>query len=153
MRTILGLAMAAGAALAAAPLSAGAEPTAAQHLAPVPLTVRTATRTLRFRVEVARTPAEQEIGLMFRKRVGPRNGMIFPMDPPRPASFWMKNTYVPLDILFIRADHTVSSIAANAPPLTLSPTIDSTGPVAAVLELAGGEAKRDGIRPGDTVRW
>ena len=136
----------------AASAQAQAEPTAAQHLAAVPLTIRGGTHMVRYTVEVARSPSEQEIGLMFRKTMPAHAGMVFPMAPARPASFWMKNTLIPLDIVFIRADHTISSIAANAAPLSLA-TIDSTEPVAAVLELNGGEAAKDGLKPGDTVRW
>ncbi len=132
---------------------AAAEISAAQHLPSAPLTIRTGKATLRYRVEVARTPEQQEIGLMFRKSMARDRGMVFPMQPSRPASFWMHNTFIPLDIIFVRADGRISSIAAEAPPLTDRPTLDSGEPVAAVLELAGGEAKRAGIRPGDRVRW
>ncbi len=138
--------------IAGMPAAAPAEPVAAQHLAKVPLAIVTAHRTLRFHVEVARTPEQQEIGLMFRTSMAPRDGMIFPMDPPRAASFWMHNTYIPLDIVFVRANGTISSIAANAAPRS-DATINSTEPVGAVLELNGGAAARDGIRPGDRVRW
>ena len=89
---------------------------------------------------------------MFRTSVAPGAGMLFPMSPPRPASFWMKNTLIPLDLLFIRADGTIARIAANAVPESLA-LIESGEPVAAVLELAGGEAARQGIAPGDAVRW
>jgi uncharacterized protein len=78
--------------------------------------------------------------------------MIFPMAPPRFASFWMKNTLIPLDLLFIRQDGTISSIAEKATPLSLDEIL-SAEPVAAVLELNGGEAARSGIHPGDKVRW
>ena len=138
--------------LSGAPAAAPAEPTAAQHLPKVPLAIRTAHRTLRFRVEVARTPDQQEIGLMFRKTMAANEGMIFPMAPARPASFWMHNTYIPLDIVFVRADGTIASIAANATPLS-DATLESIEPVGAVLELNGGTAARDGIHAGDRVRW
>jgi uncharacterized protein len=132
--------------------AAAQEPTAAQHLASVPLTIGAAGRVLHYRVEVARTFEEQEIGLMFRPVIPRQRGMIFPMDPPRMANFWMKNTLAPLDIVFIRPDGTIGSIAAQATPLSLK-TIGSGEPVSAVLELAGGEAQRAGIKPGDRVRW
>lgn len=131
---------------------APAEPVAAQHLAKVPLTIRTARRAMHYQVEVARTPEQQEIGLMFRTAMAANDGMIFPMDPPRPASFWMHNTYIPLDLVFVRADGTISSIAANAPTRS-DATINSIEPVAAVLELNGGAAARAGIHAGDRVRW
>jgi uncharacterized protein len=136
-----------------APVAHAAEPSVAQHLAGVPLTVHAHGRMVRFMVEVARTPEQQEIGLMFRKSMAPMAGMIFPMDPPRPASFWMKNTLIPLDILFIRADHTIGSIAADVPALQTFPTVDSGEPVAAVLELNAGAAKRNHLSVGDSVRW
>ena len=124
----------------------------AQSLTSVPLTIHTRHHLLHYRVEVARSPQEQEIGLMFRRTMPARHGMIFPMNPPRPASFWMKNTLIPLDLVFIRPDGTIGSIATNAPPLSLA-TIESHEPVAAVLELVGGAAARDGLRAGDRVRW
>lgn len=105
-----------------------------------------------YRVEVAATPAAQQTGMMFRRSVPPGTGMLFPMDPPRPAAFWMHNTFVALDIIFIGADGRVRNIAANATPMSLE-LRQSDGPVAAVLELAGGEAARIGLRPGDRVRW
>jgi uncharacterized membrane protein (UPF0127 family) len=136
----------------AAPATPVLAQTRAQQLATQPLTIATARGAQRFQVEVARTSEQQAIGLMFRKTLAADRGMVFPMQPARFASFWMKNTLIPLDLLFIRADGTVSSIAANATPLSLAP-IDSIEPVAAVLELKGGEAARRGIKPGDKVGW
>jgi uncharacterized membrane protein (UPF0127 family) len=106
----------------------------------------------RYRVEVAATPAQQEIGMMFRTTVPPGTGMIFPMNPPRPASFWMRNTLVSLDLVFIGADGRVRNIVAGAVPRSEVP-LNSAGPVAAVLELEGGEAERIGLQPGDRVSW
>lgn len=137
----------------AAPFPAAAAGiTSAQHLATVPLTIATTHGTRHYRVEVARTSKQQEIGLMFRKAMARNHGMIFPMMPARVATFWMENTFIPLDLIFIRADGTISSIAANAPRLSRD-IIASTEPVVAVLELASGEAKHSGIHPGDHVRW
>jgi hypothetical protein len=117
----------------------------------VPLAIRTADgRIHRYRVEVARTPAEQAHGMMFRRRVPAGTGMYFPFPTPREAGFWMRNTLVPLDILFIGADGRVRNIAADAAPHSEA-MLKSLGPVAAVLELAGGEAARLGIAPGDRV--
>ena len=117
----------------------------------VPLQITTAAgQTHRFTVEIAATEAQQERGLMFRTSLAPDAGMIFPMGPPRFASFWMKNTLIPLDLLFIRANGQIARIAANARPFSLTP-IDSGEPVAAVLELAGGRAAALGIREGDRV--
>jgi uncharacterized membrane protein (UPF0127 family) len=120
-------------------------------LAQVPLTIRSANGEHRFTVEVAATPAQQERGLMFRPSVGPDEGMIFPFDPPMNATFWMKNTLVALDIVFIRADGTIARIA-HAVPLTLDP-VPAGEPVAAVLEIRGGRAAELGIREGDKVSW
>jgi uncharacterized membrane protein (UPF0127 family) len=140
-------------AVVAAPLAAqNAEPTRAQHLKPVPLTITTPHGAVRYSIEVARSPEEQEIGLMFRTTMPPKHGMIFPMVPPRMATFWMRNTLISLDLLFLRADGTISSIAANAPTRS-DGIIASIEPVAAVLELNAGAAKRDGLKPGDKVRW
>ncbi len=136
----------------AQPAAAQLEPTAAQHLKAIPLTIRTAKGVKRYSVEVARTGEQQEIGLMFRTKMEPAHGMIFPMDPPRMASFWMKNTLISLDLIFIRPDGTISSIAADAPTRSLA-NINSFEPVGAVLELVAGAAKRDGLKPGDKVSW
>lgn len=154
MRPVLSAAVAAS--LLCAPAFAQADPgpaaIAAAEAQTVPLVIRTRHGARRFRVEVARTEETQALGLMYRRHMGARHGMIFPMSPPRMASFWMKNTLIPLDLVFIRADGTISSIAADAPTQSLD-QINSTEPVAAVLELNGGAARRDGIRPGDHVRW
>ena len=124
----------------------------AAGLEQVPLTVRSRSGTHNFTVEVARTPQEQATGLMHRQSLGPDRGMLFPYDPPQPASFWMKNTLIPLDIIFIRADGTIARIAADTVPLSLEP-VPSLEPVAAVLEIAGGRSAELGISPGDTVGW
>jgi hypothetical protein len=118
----------------------------------VPLTVTTASGAHVIKAEVAATPSEQERGLMFRSVMGADEGMIFPMDPPRPTAFWMKNTVIPLDIIFIGADHKVLNVAANAVPYDLSP-LPSVGAAAGVLELIGGRAAQIGIKAGDTVSW
>ncbi len=118
----------------------------------VPLTIATATRKHAFTVEVARTEAQQERGLMFRTHLSPDRGMIFPMVPARYASFWMKNTLIPLDMIFVRLDGTIARIAARATPQSLEP-IGSGEPVAAVLEIAGGRAAQLGISNDDRVIW
>ena len=136
---------------AAAPPTAGATHPES-GLPVIPLTVSHDGQSHGFRVEVARTSEEQAKGLMFRRAMGADEGMLFPFDPPRQASFWMKNTVISLDLLFIRADGSVESIAANAVPYSLDP-ISSGEPVAAVLEIAAGRAAELGIKPGDTVTW
>jgi len=118
----------------------------------VPLIIHSANGDHRFTVEVAATFEQQETGLMFRHSVGADKGMIFPYDPPVVASFWMKNTLVPLDIVFIGEDHRIAHIAANAKPLSLDP-ISAGVPVTGVLELRGGRAAELGIKDGDLVSW
>ena len=126
---------------------------AASGLSVVPLSIRTAAgKTHAFKVEVARSESEQARGLMFRDRLAPDGGMIFPMNPPRGASFWMRNTVIPLDIIFIGPDRRILNIAANAVPYDERP-LASIGPVSAVLELAGGKAAALGIAAGDKVDW
>jgi uncharacterized membrane protein (UPF0127 family) len=105
---------------------------------------------VKFTVELAVTRAEQERGLMFRKALAPDRGMLFPYNPPRRAAFWMKNTLIPLDIIYIGPDGRVLSIARNAVPHDETP-IPSGGPVGGVLEIAGGRAAQLGILPGDRV--
>ena len=124
----------------------------ASGLAVVPLTVTHGRTAHVFRVEIARSGAEQEKGLMFRTAMGADEGMLFPMDPPRPASFWMRNTVIPLDIVFIGPDGRISNIAAGARPYDETP-LPSTGPTKGVLELIGGRAAALGIEPGDRVTW
>lgn len=118
----------------------------------VPLTVTHGTRRHAFRVEVAQGSIEQARGLMFRTQMGADEGMIFPMQPPRLASFWMKNTVIPLDIIFIGADRRILNIAANAVPYSETP-IPSAGKAGAVLELNGGRAAVLGLATGDRVDW
>ncbi len=108
-------------------------------------------RTHRVRIWLADTPERREQGLMFQRALPGDRGMLFTFDPPQPASFWMKNTFIPLDMLFVAADGRVVRIAENVTPMTLA-TVDSGAVVRAVLELAGGSAKRLGLRPGDRVR-
>lgn len=124
----------------------------ARGAATVPLSISSSGKVHRFSVEVARTEAEQERGLMFRDKLAPNGGMIFPMEPPRVASFWMKNTVIPLDMIFIRADGTIARIAAETIPYSLAP-VTSGEPVAAVLEIAGGRAGELGISEDDKVEW
>jgi len=118
----------------------------------VPLQIEGHRGKRRFDVEVARTDDQQERGLMCRAHLDGNRGMIFPMSPPHPVAFWMKNTMVPLDIIFIKPDGRVESIARNARPYDLTP-LASGGSVNAVLEIAGGMAAKLGIGPGDRVKW
>jgi uncharacterized protein len=117
----------------------------------VPLTITSASRVHRFTVEVARSPKQQEHGMMFRTSLAPDRGMIFPKNSPEYAGFWMRNTFIPLDLIFIREDGTIARIATGEPHDETP--IQSGEPVAAVLEIAGGRAAELGIRPGDRVEW
>lgn len=119
----------------------------------VPLTVTSGEKVHRFKAEVAATPEEQSRGLMFRTELGPDEAMIFPRrERPSPASFWMKNTPLPLDIIFIGPDSRISNIAAMTTPYSLD-SVPSQGDVIGVLELIGGRAAELGIKPGDKVDW
>lgn len=120
-------------------------------LAVIPLTVTTAQGPQRFAVEVAATPADQQKGLMFRTAMGPNEGMIFPNSPPQMRSFWMKNTVIPLDIIYIGADRRVLNIVRGEPYNETS--LPSAGLVINVLELNAGRSAELGIKPGDAVAW
>lgn len=137
--------------------SAAAAQTAAVHpvsgLEVVPLKITTPTgKSHAFRAEVARTPQEQAKGLMFRTEMGPDEGMLFPYARPQVLSFWMKNTVLSLDLVFIGEDRRIINIAANATPYSEA-SITSDAPGIAVLELNGGRAAELGIVPGSKVEW
>ncbi|MBK3735248.1 DUF192 domain-containing protein [Azospirillum brasilense] len=104
----------------------------------------------RFDIELAETPAQQAQGLMYREKMAADAGMLFTYDRPQPASFWMKNTLIPLDMIFIGADGRIVNIHANAVPQSLD-AVNSAGPVKGILEINGGMSARLGIRPGDRV--
>ena len=103
-----------------------------------------------FAVEMATTPEEQAKGLMFRRHLPEGQGMLFDFHQEQPASFWMKNTYIPLDMIFIRADGRILRIAENTVPLSEA-LVTSGGPVRAVLEVNAGTARKLGIAAGDRV--
>ena len=103
-----------------------------------------------FGVEMALTPEEQARGLMFRRDLPEKQGMLFDFKREQPTSFWMKNTYVPLDMIFIRADGRILNIAENTVPLSEA-LVSSSGPVRAVLEVVAGTSKKLGISAGDRV--
>lgn len=101
-------------------------------------------------VEIARTEREQKYGLMFVRHLADDEGMIFLFDDDVPLSFWMRNTFIPLDLLFLQADGRIINIVANAAPLDDTP-LQSVRPGRAVLEINGGLSERLGIQPGDRV--
>ena len=143
--------------LALAPLAACAPSTpvadqpgvAPSGLSQVPLTIQSANGPHRFTVELAATSAQQATGLMFRRSMAADHGMLFPFPTPRIASFWMKDTYIPLDLIFVRANGTIESIGDGV-PLNEVP-VGSIEEVTSVLELNGGTAERLGISAGDRV--
>lgn len=122
----------------------------------VAVTITSANGAHHFQVEPARTEEEQRRGLMFRTDIPRDGGMLFapypPNGPPREASFWMKDTPTPLDIIFIRPDRTIARIAENTAPQSEVP-VASGEPVGAVLELRGGRSLELGVKEGDTVSW
>lgn len=118
----------------------------------IPLTVTNGKKVHKFQVEVADTPRDQAKGLMFRTKMGANEGMLFPRDGYAQASFWMKDTPLSLDIIFIGTDGRISNIAANTVPYSLE-SVTSDGIASAVLELNAGRAAELGIVPGNKVEW
>jgi uncharacterized protein len=139
-----------------APIAAraqGSSPTGPQPELPkerLVITTRDGTQHA-FMVEMATTPDQQTVGLMFRPSVPPDGGMLFDWGTPRNSQMWMRNTIASLDMVFINADGTIRSIAENTVPQSLA-VIDSRGPVRATLELAAGTTARLNIRVGDKVQ-
>ena len=115
-----------------------------------PLTIATRAGAQRFDVEVARNDADRAQGLMFRRSMAADRGMLFDFARVEPVSMWMQNTYISLDMLFIRADGTIARIATDTEPLSTR-IVASGEPVLAVLELVAGTARKRGIQPGDRV--
>lgn len=146
------LLMAAAAALLAAPALA-ADTSKAQPTLPVePLTIVTGDGVRHdFHVEMALTPDQQEVGLMFRPTVAPDGGMLFDWRQPQQSLMWMHNTVAPLDMLFIGQDGKIGHIAENAVPYSLA-IIDGVVPARATLEVAAGTALRLNIKVGDRVQ-
>ena len=115
-----------------------------------PLEIVTKNGVQVFSVEMATTDEEKQTGLMYRKELADGKGMLFDFNPEQEVSMWMKNTYVSLDMIFIRADGRILRIAENTEPLSTR-IISSKGPARAVLEVVAGTAQKYGIRPGDRV--
>ena len=124
---------------------AGAEAASIQ-----PLEIVTRNGVQVFSVEMATTDKEKETGLMYRKELADGKGMLFDFNPEQEVSMWMKNTYVSLDMIFIRADGRILRIAENTEPMSTK-IISSRGPARAVLEVVAGTAQKYGIRAGDRV--
>lgn len=114
------------------------------------LIVQTERGARKLKVEIADTDATREHGMMFRTKVAPDTGMLFDFPTARQSTFWMRNTLVPLDIIFITAQGRVLNIARNATPRSEA-LVPAAGPITAVLELRGGRAAELGIQPGDKV--
>jgi uncharacterized membrane protein (UPF0127 family) len=114
------------------------------------LEIATSTGRHAFQVEIAKDDATRERGLMDRRYMAADRGMLFEFDRDGPTAFWMKNTYIPLDMIFIRGDGSILRIAENTEPLS-DRLVPSGGPVRAVLEVIGGTARKLGIAPGDHV--
>lgn len=122
-----------------------------QRLPLTPLVIETADGSHRFEVMVAKTTPERTKGLMFRHKMAGDRGMLFDYGRPHKIAMWMKNTYLSLDMVFIRADGTIANIVAHNKPRSLR-SVPSDGPVAASLELMAGTTERLGIKAGDVVR-
>lgn len=114
------------------------------------LDIKTANSTYHFTVEIAKTAEERAQGLMFRSMLPENAGMLFLYPAEESVAFWMRNTPIPLDMLFLGKDGTILQIARNATPLSERP-IPSLGPVRAVLEINGGLSDKWQIQPGDKV--
>ena len=120
----------------------------AADLQPLEIATKSGVRT--FAVEMAVTPEEQARGLMFRRSLPEGQGMLFDFQRDQELSFWMKNTYIPLDMIFIRSDGRIHRIAENTEPLS-ERLVPSLGPARAVLEVIAGTARKLGLAPGDRV--
>lgn len=115
-----------------------------------PLEIATKSGVHVFSVEMATTEEEKQTGLMYRKELPDGKGMLFDFSPEQQISMWMKNTYIPLDMIFIRADGRILRIAENTEPLSTK-IISSGGLAKGVLEVIAGTAQKYGIQPGDRV--
>ena len=117
-----------------------------------PLTIATPKGTFTYKIELAISSQQRTRGLMFRKTMPQDYGMLFDFDSTQKVAMWMKNTFIPLDMIFMRADGTIAHIVENTTPHSLS-IISSRFPVQFVLELNAGEAKRTGMRPGQLMKY
>lgn len=136
--------------LAALLLAAAALAAAFPSLQQAKVQATTATGTHEFAVWIAADAKSRERGLMFVRDMPPDRGMLFVFEFPQVVAFWMKDTYLSLDLVFLDEDGMVLNVAANAKPLSLDP-IESEGDALAVLELRGGTAKKIGLKAGDRL--
>lgn len=118
----------------------------------VPVLIHAGGSTYRFAAEIADTADERAQGLMFREHLDPNEGMLFLYPVEKPVAFWMKNTPLPLDMIFIDGQGRIVNVAAMAKPFDTTP-ISSVGAAKAVFEILGGSAGQLGIKPGDLVEW
>ena len=132
-------------------LALGAAHAAAHRLPVESVVIETRTGPRAFKMEVAADDASRAQGLMHRTHLAKNAGMLFDFKQAVMVAFWMKDTPLPLDMLFVRADGTISTVAANAVPYSTA-EIASAEPIRAVIEIGGGQAQALGIAPGDRVR-
>jgi len=118
----------------------------------IPLVLQTQSGAHHFDVEIANTDEKRTVGLMYRRSLGENAGMLFLYEPPQPISMWMRNTYIPLDMIFISPDNRVHRIVERTEPFSLQ-TIPSGGTVKGILEVNAGVAAKIGLKPGDEVRY
>lgn len=133
------------------PQRATPNPAEAQTLPQSPLVIASGAQLHRFTVELADDDAERSTGLMHRGQMNDDHGMLFDFHTPRRVAFWMRNTFIPLDMIFIKSDGEIVSIFENVPPLNDN-TVGPERPVRAVLELNAGMSKKLGLKVGDMVR-
>ncbi len=131
---------------------AGISPVFAESALQLPLTIQTQHGEKSFVVEIADTPEEKKQGLMYRTELPEDGGMIFIYEPPSPAYMWMRNTRIPLDMLFVSADGRIVHIEHSAAPYSEQPR-GVASPVSAVIELSGGSCQRHGIVVGDRIMY
>ncbi len=152
MKRFLAVLALSGACIASAQIDQPDRPSLLADLPRSEVQVETAGGRHVFQVWIAENDLSRRRGLMFIRELQQDQGMLFLFDQPAFASFWMKNTYLSLDIVFIAPDGTIANIAHETPPLSLAP-IESVAPVAAVLELLAGTAARIGLVAGDRIRY
>jgi len=126
------------------------DPSKAQSLPLTPLSIEVGGKAHHFKVEVAQTDEQQHIGLMHRTELAPNRGMLFPYPEPQVIKFWMRNTFIPLDMLFMRKDGKIVFIAENVQPHDERP-VGPEQPVSAELELPAGTVAHLGIKTGDLI--